>query len=250
MLGHLCQQISKRSSTDDVSFQPVLAEHYEFTSEHKHDTTVSKSGRACHTCACVILCDFSCLLCDINCFVVITSSYTYLFYIIVIDACIELYISICIALIQRIEFRKDTIALLSICENEGFRQCHFQSSNRFRILYHSIKEYHFISTQSNVTDHVQTSVYENQYTSIGHCFCEKDTFSTVNGWCGGKTGTLKCLWFNFSSLTFVLLDENIYRNFRKLCCYCFCLSVRLRSKSLNKTGTCLWGSGQLVGLRA
>lgn len=211
MLGRLCRQISKRSSTDNVGYKPVLARLYKLCCcDDRHEEKTSKSGRSCLVC---------CVLRDINYFVVVSSSYTHVFYIIVIDLYNQLYIYFCfqVTLVHSIEFRNHEIALLSVCQSKKFTQYHLLSYHHFQKNSHCIKENHFtVSNKFNVTKHVQISDCENEHLSIGHCFCEKDTFSTVKGWCKSKSKTLKCHWLRFSMLAFVLLDKNTYRNFKIL----------------------------------
>ena len=271
MLGHLCQLISKRSSTDDVSFRPVLARHYKLCCcGNKHYVTISKSGRPCH--------DVCCILCDFNFFIVVIRSCKNALYIIVIGLYNQFYVFFCfqLSLVYSSEFRKHEIALLPVFQNKKFTpnhvlSCHLKTAHEckkelgplftiadlassddhewtinshfinpvalrmtksFWSFGHSecsrVKENQFnvsnkvyVSNKLNVTNHVQihtceTKIEENF--SIGHCFCEKDTVSTINCWCKSKSKALKCHWLHFSTLTFVLLDINTYRNFKYSCC--------------------------------
>lgn len=204
MLGHLCQSISKRSSTDDVHSEPIWARHYSLCCCEKHNDILSKSGKICH------VYDISCkgnrLVVDSR-----PCIHMHVFYILVINSYNKFYRYFCFQVIlnDSIEFRKREIALLTlfIITRIKFMQFHELSFSQFKKHSLLIKPTHL-----KLTNHVHTLDLEDF--SIGHCSCENDTFCLVKCWCEETSNALKCYWLNFSALALMLLVENIYRNFK------------------------------------
>lgn len=213
MLGHLSQLISKRSSIADVRSKPISAKHYKLCCcDQRYDDILGKSGRACQVYS---------YQCEIYRFIVDISTCRscicmHAFYTIVTDECSHICRRFCfrVTLVYNCEFRTYELALLTICKCENWMQYHvFQCCQSFR------SSYFIESNHLKLTNHFQRSDLKNEkHFSIGHCFCQSQNEAVllIHSWCKGRSRTLKCYWLNFSTLAYMLLFENIHRNFRKL----------------------------------
>ena len=227
MLGHLFQSISKRFSTADQRHPRTIPErHYKFCCcDQRHDDILRKSGRACQVYMWSYRHDNYTFIVDIS--LCKSCICMHVFYTIIIDKCSH---NICrtfcfqVTFVQSFEFRIFQLTTFNTSKFEIFSlQNHV---NHFHCC-QPIKSYQV--TESNhtelLTNHVQDAGLQiEEHTSIGHCFCEiqNDTVLLTHGWCKGAARTLKCYWLNFSTLAYLLLFENIHRNFRK---NSSCLSV-------------------------
>ena len=206
MLERHFQQILKRFLTDDVNFKPVSARHFTFGCydkrhdivrlENKSSTSYNVFGASWNN----------------KSFVGLAESCNHVLDIITVEIYNQLYIHVffCfhVTLVYSIEFRVHELSLIPVALITKFMQ--------FPILSY----YHINRTFYGMTQHVtyphQLSIHgsENEdHFHIGHCSCERDTFSKANCWCTRKSNVLK-RFLHFSTLIFVLLVKNTYRIFK------------------------------------
>lgn len=219
MLGHLSQLISKRFSTADPT--SISARHYKLCCcDQRHNDILSKSDRACQVYVWSYRHDTYTFIVDIS--LCKSCICMHAFYTIAIDRCSILCRTFCfqVIFVQSFEFRLYPLTIFNTSKFEILSLQYHAHVYRFHCC-QPIKSYQF--TESNhlelLTNHVQDSDLKDQnHFSIGHCSCENRNHAVLftHGWCKGTSRTLKCYWLNFSTLTYLLLFENIHRNFRKL----------------------------------
>ena len=219
MLEHLSLLTSKRFSTADPTSIPARHLYKICCCDQRHEDVRRKSGRACHVYVWSYRHDNYTFIVDIS--LCKSCICMHAFYTIVIDRCSQ---NICrtfcfqVTFVHSFEFRLHQLTIFTTIKCEipslQYHVYHFHCCQ-------PIKSYQFAETNhlKLLSNYVQDSDLKNQnHFSIGHCSCESqnDIVVLTHGWCKGTSITLKCYWLNFSTLAYLLLFENIHRNFRKM----------------------------------